>query len=147
MKKIGEFTARGQVPEGTEDRIILFDGRFDTGFIVTEFVIWAGDASSSSNDCVARLSTVALGAMPSSGDMTNAADNRQIAWSAVQAGSSGFNNLASIIDPDNLIVEDLYVSGQSGGSAININYLITLVKYDFTEWRGALAMVRNRSQT
>lgn len=147
MKKIGEYTTRGQFLEGTEERITLFDGRFDTGYVITDFVIWAADVSSSSNDCVARLSTIALGAMSSSGDMMNAADNAQIAWAGIQAGTGGFNNPGKIIDPDNLVVEDMFITGQSGGSSVTINYLITMEKYEFNEWKGALAMVRNRSQT
>ena len=147
MKKVGEYTASGQLLEGTVKKIILFDGQFDTAYKVTKFEIWAGDISSSSNDVAAKLSTVNVGAMPSSGDMMNAADNREIAWSATQAGTAAFNNLATIVDPDNLVVEDLYVTGQSGGSSIEINYLITMEKYDITDSLGALAMVRNRSQS
>ena len=147
MKKVGEYTARGQFLEGTIKKIILFDGQFDTAYKVTGFEIWAGDISSGNNDVAAKLSTVNVGAMPSSGDMMNAADNREIAWSAAQAGTAAFNNLATIVDPDNLVVEDLYVTGQSGGSSIEINYLITMEKYEITDSLGALAMVRNRSQT
>ena len=147
MKKVREYTARGQLLEGTVKKIILFDGQFDTAYKVTKFEIWAGDISSSSNDVAAKLSTVNVGAMPSSGDMMNAGDNREIAWSATQAGTAAFNNLATIVDPDNLVVEDLYVTGQSGGTSIQINYLITMEKYDITDSLGALAMVRNRSQT
>lgn len=146
MKKIGIYSARGQLPEGDVQRIILFDGRFDTAYKVINFQIWAGDVSSSSNDCAAKLTTVDLGPMSSSGDMLNAADNREIAWSAVQAGTAGFNNIASIVDPDNLVVEDLFISGQSGGSTIPINYLITMEKYDVTDSLGVLAMVRNKAQ-
>ena len=147
MKKIGEYTTRGILPEGTEERITLFDGKFKTGYRITEFTIWANDVSSSGNDCVARLSTESLGAMSSSGDMMNAGDNRQIAWSGIQAGTAGFNNPGSIVDPDNMVIEDLFISGQSGGTSIKINYLIKMEKYEFSDWRGALAMVRNRSQT
>ena len=146
MKKIGQYSARGQFLEGTVETLSLFDGRFDTAYKVINFVIWAGDISSSSNDVAAKLSTTNLGGMPSSGDMMNAADNREIAWAAVQAGTAAFNNPASIIATDNLIVEDLFVTGQSGGSSIPINYMITMEKYDITEWQGALAMVRNKSQ-
>ena len=147
MKKIGEYTTRGRLMEGTEDKITLFDGRFDTGYRITEFTVWASDVSSSSNDVCARLSTEALGAMPSSGNMMDAGDNVQIAWAGIQAGTAGFNNPGSIVDPDNMIVEDLFIAGQSGGSSIEINYLITMEKYEFSDWKGALTMVRNRSQS
>jgi hypothetical protein len=146
MKKVGIYSTRGQVLEGTSQKIELFDGRFDTGYRVVSFVIWASDCSSSSNDCVGALSTESY-VMPSSGNMTDASDNTQIAWSAVQAGSSGFNNPASIVDSDNLVIQDLFITGQSGGSSITLNYLIEMEKYEFSDWRGALAMVRNRSQT
>ena len=73
--------------------------------------------------------------------------NTQIAW-----GFGGNNNTTSatfsnfsIIDPDNLIIQDLYLIGANAGSG-EINYIITLEKYEFTEWKGALGMVRNKSQ-
>ena len=70
MKKISEYTVRGILPEATtEEMIRLFDGRFDTGFRITEFIVWAQNVSSSSNDVCARLSTEPLGAMPSSGEI------------------------------------------------------------------------------
>ena len=146
MKRLGTYTARGQVLEGQEQKVILFDGRFDTGYRVTGFLIWGGDISSSSNDCAARLATERIGNMPSSGDMMDARDSRQIAWAGIQAGTAGFNNPAGIVDFDNLVIEDLYISGQSGGSSIPINYLITMEKYEISEWRGALGMVRNSAQ-
>ena len=45
-KKIGTYTARGQISEefvkvGMPKRIRLFDGRFDTAYVVREFHYWA----------------------------------------------------------------------------------------------------------
>lgn len=146
MKKISEYTARGQIPEGEEISISLFDGRFDTAYKVVDLRICSSDLGSSGDDCAVRLSTDSIGPMPSSGeDMINFADNRQIAWCGVGGQSNGFENVSPIIDPDNLIVEDLYISGQHG-STHPINYIIYLEKYDISDWRGALAMVRNKSQ-
>ena len=51
----------------------------------------------------------------------------------------------SIIDPDNFVVEDLWVYVRASGNQ-PINYLITMEKYDTTDARGALAMVRNNAQ-
>ena len=146
MKKIGEYTTRGKILEGVELRIPLFDGRFDTGFRITKFDVWSAELGSSSNDCSGRLSTESLGTMPSSGTQMDAGDNRQIAWASVQGGSNGFGPISSIVDPDNLVVEDLFFSGQHGGSAKEINYQITMEKYEFSDWKGALSMVRNKSQ-
>ena len=53
----------------------------------------------------------------------------------------------NLVDRDNFIVEDLYVYVRSGTSAAAVNYYIELDKYDTTDARGALAMVRNSSQS
>jgi len=146
VKKIEEYTTRGQISEGNEIRIQLFDGRFDTAYKVVDLRICSADLGSSADDCAVRLSTESIGPMPSSGEsMINFADNRQIAWCGLSGQSNAFADVSPIIDPDNLIVEDLYISGQHG-STHPINYIIYLEKYDISEWRGALAMVRNKSQ-
>ena len=51
--------------------------------------------------------------------------------------------MRSIIDPDNLVIQDLFLYPDANN---NTNYLIKLEKYQFTDSLGALAMVRNRSQ-
>jgi hypothetical protein len=145
MKKIQEYTTRGQILEGTEVKIQLFDGRFDTGYKVVDLRICSGDLGSTGDDACVRLSTASIGAMPSSGDMIDFSDNRQIAWCGVGGQSNGFENVSPIIDPDNMVVEDLYISGQHGSSD-PINYIIYLEKYDISEWQGALSMVRATSQ-
>ena len=53
-----------------------------------------------------------------------------------------------MIDPENLVVEDLFIQGfSSDGSGQEINYMIEMEKYDFSESLGVLAMVRNRAQS
>lgn len=154
MKKIGTYTVRGQISEneveaGTHGhRIILFDGRFDTGYRVTDFRIWGSDFGGSSNpDVIGKLGTEPD--LPEqAADFMNAGDNREIAWAA-SAGATdaglGFAE-APVIDPDNMIIEDLYVYVRSPSDASDVNYMITLEKYDITDWQGALSMVKNRSQ-
>ena len=145
MKKIGEYSTRGQMLESIEVRIDLFDGRFDTAYRVIDLRALSGDVGSSGDDGCVRLSTESIGPMPTSGDMIDFSDNRQIAWAAFSGQANGFDAAPSVIDPDNLIVEDLYISGQHGGTD-PINYIIFLEKYEITDWQGALAMVRNKSQ-
>ena len=145
MKKIGEYTARGQMEESTEVKIQLFDGRFDTAYKVVDVRALSGDVGSSGDDGSVRLSTAPIGPMPTSGDMIDFSDNRQIAWAGFNGASNGFDAAPAVIDPDNLVVEDLYISGQHGGSD-PINYIIYMEKYDISEWQGALAMVRATSQ-
>jgi len=152
-KYIGEYTARGIVSEadteaGTPQKVMLFDGKFNTAYKVIDFKIWSSNFSGSSGpDCVGKLSKNALGTTSATNFM-RADDDNQIAWAA-SAGSGdgglGFGE-GPILDPDNLIVEDLYVYARSAGASSNvINYLIVLEKYQIDEWKGALAMARDRA--
>jgi hypothetical protein len=154
MKKIGEYTVRGQLTEDESEtapfgkRIILNDGQFDTGFRIVDFRIWASDYSSSSApDVVGKLGTQA-GLSPDPGDFMNAGDNREIAWAA-SAGSTdgglGFGE-SGVVDPDNMVIEDLFIYVRGSVDSANVNYMVTMEKYDITDWQGALSMVRNRSQ-
>ena len=150
MKKIGEYTARGQIDEtssenGAPATINLFDGRFDTGYRVTEFYVWGSNLGTSSNvDASGKLATsknVASGTQ-----FFNANDDREIAWGS-SAGSTdtAFNAPpGAIIDPENLIIEDLYVFVRAPNDTIPVNYLIVMEKYEFNEWKGALTMATDR---
>jgi hypothetical protein len=147
MKKIGEYTVRGQIPEGVANtrRIKLYDGRFDTAYKVIKMVIAGARADDSSSDAVAKLMTEDIG---TSADFWNWNDKREIAWASTDHRTAdGVQNTFSEVDTDNLIVEDLFITAQNrSASNPDVNYMIFMEKYDITEWQGALAMVRNSSQ-
>lgn len=140
MKKIGEYTTRGLVGFREVKRISLFDGRFDTGYRLVSVQALQADPSSSDADCFITVATEEEAANP----QWDLGDVRQIGW----ASSKGdpFPTLSpGVVDPDNFIVEDLYIYSNSiDGSGTN--YLITMEKYDTTDWHGALTMVRNSAQ-
>ena len=153
MKKIGMYTARGIVTEteteaGNPQKINLFDGKFDTAYRITGFKVWAASYdSSSSPDCIGKLSKNELG-VTAAANFFRADDDNQIGW-ATSAGSAdgglGFGD--SIIDLDNLVIEDLYVYVRTTGTAGNaINYLVTMEKYEISDWQGALTMARDKAQ-
>ena len=148
MKKIGEYTAKGQTSEAEVYAFInLFDGSYETGYKVKEFKIWGNNfAGGSQPDCIGKLATTA-DVSTATANFMNAQDNREIAW-ATSSGStdSGGSPFAeSIVDPDNLIIEDLYVFCRDYGGH-NVNYMIVLEKYAIEDWEGAMGIVRNRSQ-
>ena len=153
MKKVGTYTARGIVTEGdteagTPQRIPLFDGSFKTAYRVVDFYIWgASYGSSTQPDCIGKLSKNDDGATGQSNFM-RADDDNQIAWAWFNATTdSGTDSVPAIIDPDNLVVEDLFVYGRSNsGTTAPINYMVILEKYEITDWQGALAMARDRAQ-
>ena len=146
MKKIGEYTLRGKVDHNIPELIRLFDGSFKTAYKVVEFTIFTRDVNSTAlENFSAFLGTTDV---MFAGKWTWEAQE-QVAWSAssFDGNGSGFSpGSFTQIDPDNIIVEDLYVymDSNTGGSA---NYFIKLEKYDISEARGALAMVRNNSQS
>ncbi len=145
MKKIGDYSVRGSGADNEVTRIKLFDGRFDTAYKLIEFRIFAGDMAST--DCTGRVTTEP-NLLIGDNNFWNANDQRQIAW----AGSNGASDIGSyqdfnLVDPDNLIVEDIYISVRTPHSTTNrINYFMQFEKYDISDSLGALAMVRNKSQ-
>jgi hypothetical protein len=155
MKKIGMYTARGIVNEGETEaglpqKITLFDGSFETAYRVVDFKIWGATYSGTSvnPDVIGKLSKNEF-SVTSGTNFMRADDDNQIAWAASAAGLDGGGApfADSIIDKDNLIVEDLYVYVRcTGASTIEVNYLVTMEKYKITDWQGALTMARDKAQ-
>lgn len=152
MKKIGEYTTRGKLNEDESEKephkIPLFDGRFDTAFRVTAFYIWPSTFSASTtSDIVGKLATQP-GLNDGPVNFFDAEDNREIAWAGTGSDSvdTWGQNQNMIIDTDNLVVEDLYVYVRGALDAADVCYMITMEKYEISDWQGALALVRNRSQ-
>jgi len=154
VKKIGEHVARGNLraqdgaaglADGDEIRIRLFDGRFDTAFRVTKFVVFGGDQSQM--DASGRIATE-----PNlSTDIDffyDAGDNRQIAWAGHNGSTDlGFQDIDGLVDRENLVIEDLYLSFRfPAGTVTAVNYYIEMDKYDISETMGAVTMVANKSQ-
>lgn len=149
MKKVGEYTVRGQATSETTRRVILFDGRFDTGYRITKFQIITQDPDNSGLDGYGVLLTDEP-ATPTSVNW-DLQSNVQIGWSSMYNSGSATGPTAqpfNLIDRDNLIIEDLYIFVETNAAGANkLNYYIEMEKYDFSESKGALAMVRNRSQS
>lgn len=152
MKKIGTYTVRGSIfdpdsglADGSEEKIQLFDGRFDTAYKITSFKIATGDASDP--DITGRVTTEP-GLDSSIQGFWNWSDQRQIAWAAVNGATDVFGyDFQAFVDEDNLIVEDCFVSFRFASANTNrVNYMITFEKYDITDSLGVLTMIRNRSQ-
>lgn len=145
MKKIGEYIAIGTITEGTyngsENRIQLFDGRFDTAYKIVSFVI-APASPASSQELIGKLSTE-----PKSNVTTwfwN--DVEEVGWA--HWGADKYQDSFSNVREDSLIVEDLWISGYNETlDASSLNYEIVLEKYDLgSDWRGTLSMIKNKSQ-
>ncbi len=148
MKKIGSYTTRGILPTSDSDafKIQLFDGRFDTGYRITKFDIAIANRDNAST----VIASAKLMTEPDNNNLFwNWAKPTQIAWAS--CSWDGNDRYAVVkenyIDPDNMIVEDLYIGMHAyADEGKDVNYIIEMDKYEMTDWKGALAMVRNASQ-
>ena len=139
MKSGRLYTSRGRILAGEVERLVLFDGKYDTAFRIKSFVIAPNDIITTENVYMKVLTEETT---HSTGWRWNRPT--EVAWAEYNGASSLGENL-SVIDHDALIVEDLFLDA-TGDSGEFINYMITLEKVEMSEWMGALAMVRNRSQ-
>ena len=149
MKKIGEYTCKGSITAADAGlgprRIILFDGKFTTGYRVTEFSIAPADLDNTTAAVfVGKLVTETANSFPKEWDWGS---NEEIAWAICGFDANGATtpNPVSWVDEDNLIVEDLFIQATEN-TDLSMNYMIKMEKYEFSDSRGALSMVRNKSQ-
>lgn len=146
MKKVGEpMVLRGHmIPQVNGHRIQIFDGKYTTGYRILEFHV-VPRTPTNDNEIFAKLHTSKTTASISSVDMT---DVQELAWTVWNAPSASRPSQWSIIDPDNMVIEDLYLSNYfaSGDTSYEINYYIVLQKYEFKAWDGAGILVANLSQ-
>lgn len=136
-------TLRGQFTEGETKRLIIDDGRLTHAMKVISFII-APDVASAGNDAFATLSLESSGGL-----IWNWGDNRQIAWASVNGqATSGLQSPYAVIDPQHLVIQDLFIQGQvlSGGGSDVINYLIELEAVEISSDQSILQMIKERSQ-
>ena len=135
---------RGSIPLQTYDnRLQLFDGLFTTGFRVVEFRV-IPRSPQNQEEVLALLSTEDQGQVPTTYDFNN---NENIAYAAWNVPNQTEHSDWNLVIEGNMIIEDLWLSAYTTGDDTHLNYYIVLDKYTFTEWNGALTMVRNRSQS
>ena len=146
MKKIGTYTARGIMNGASIERVLLYDGRFDTGYVITKFMILVNDPDISSYDAFGILGTQ----FDTIGTQWNLSNNEQIGWASMKADGAATGPPAepfNLVDRDNLVIEDLFIYGETNSAGGQLNYYIEMDKYEFTDAKGALTMVRNKSQS
>ena len=150
MKRVkgGQKVITGQIDGNTyggpDNRIHLFDGKFTTGYRITKFIIME-DSATASYEAVAKLCTEPLSNM----SHWDWGDVRELAWASYNGPTTGVGWMGDsyIIRPDNMVIEDLWLSHYSTSDSRVYNYMIVLDKYEFTAWDGAGTLVQNRSQS
>ena len=134
------LTLKGKILAGAVEKITLFDGQFDTAFQIKSIVVCPEDILTSEAVTVKLMTEEA-----SHNTDWFWAKNTEVGWAAWGVPTSSRFAQFSRVDKEALIVEDLFMDA-SGDSGEFINYMIELKKVKISEWKGALAMVRNKSQ-
>jgi hypothetical protein len=136
-------TLRGRVEEGEIKRLIVDDGRLTHAMKVIG--LWCcADETTSVND--AKITLSLQSSAPIEWDW---GDNRQIAWASTNLSNvAGADNPFMLIDPNHLVINDLYISGRVGTTGGNsyINYLVLLQAQDISEDQSVLQLIKERSQ-
>jgi hypothetical protein len=134
-------TLRGLLPDGEIRKLIVDDGNFNQGYKVLEFHVFTTSLTGSRDvNCV-------LGLDSDMKQVFDASDNRQIGWASQQnniGAQEGLGNF-SLVDPDHIVLRDLYVANFSpaGGYA---NYLIIVEPVELTDDQAVLTLIKERSQ-
>jgi len=147
MNQKDRVTLKGQIltragPEAPQ-RIQLFDGRFDTGYRITKFVVFPADV----DNTLSRIFTAKLAISPNVDDARefNWQDNREVAWAVTAFDANGISLTGPLdlpTDYDSIVIEDLYLYSWevTGGSGVNLNYFIELERVELTDAMGAVTM-------
>jgi hypothetical protein len=136
-------TLRGIADSGVNKRLIVDDGRLNHGYRVVRFEIFPVDVASGASDCSGVLSLDYDGTTIE----WRADDNRQIAWSSTTMSTTySLNNKTDIIDPDHVVIMDLWVLAYTNATDARINYLVELEPVELTNDQAILSLIKERSQ-
>ena len=150
-KSLGTYTARGKISEELTraekpKRIRLFDGTFETAYVVKEFYAIPVDYTGGNEpDFVLKLAT-SPNVPFDAANFCDPSDSRQIAWAGAAGSAGSWNNQTFAIDPDNMVVEDLWIYANSVASEdTDVGYMIVMEKFEISKEQGAIAMSRDRA--
>ena len=130
-------TLRGRVDPNSQKRLIIDDGRFNHAMKVESFVVWPANPNAQEDPkCVLSLSDNAV-------TQADASDTNQIGWSKAADATTIYSGY-SILDPNHLVVRDLYITNLDAND--EANYLVILSPMEISDDRAIMALIKERSQ-
>jgi hypothetical protein len=133
-------TLRGLLDTSEQRRLIVDDGRLNHGYRVVSFVVFPYAPAGAT-----QQTPVTLGLDYDMGPNMDASDNRQIGWAITVYGSGSLEAIPnSVIDPDHIVIQDLYIRNEN--SVDQVNYLIELEPVELTNDQAILTLIKERSQ-
>ena len=138
MGKVVTMRGVGTVPN--VEKVLLFDGSFNTAYKVLDFQITPTDPLAS-EEVSATVNTIEV----THSSLWNWALNTQIAWASWNTPINTRFGQYSNVDEEAIIVEDLFIDF-SGDAGQTINWELKLEQVSIKDYEAALAMVNARSQ-
>lgn len=127
-------TLRGLLKAGETRRLLIDDGDFQHGFIVEDFIISPvaplGEATSQATWAVLHIDEGAPIEFVWSAP-------QQIGWAVYNTNPT---NTTSVIDPDHIVVRELYITNLN--PTFGLNYLLSIKDRTMTPAHGVLQMVK-----
>lgn len=137
-------TLRGRIEEGQLKQLIVDDGRLSHGLKVVKFIV-APEMTASSQAVNAVLGLDDK--ITADWDWEN---GNQIAWAtSAMGGSSSMENPGfQLVDPNHIVIRDLYIRGTVTGSTPQaLNYYIELEAINISEFEAIVQLTKETSQS
>lgn len=143
MKRERVRTLRGQIEVtagGTgKQQIIVDDGLLNRGYKVIGFYVWENSGSPTQfNATLSMLPSLAA-------DDMDASNNSQIGWVWQGSSTNGWSWKEYILDPDHIIVRDLYVTLKDAAND-KYNFMVVVEQMSITPDEAIMSIIKEESQ-
>lgn len=126
--------------------LILDDGRINVGYRIIQFRIWNADIT---GELEAFASQAHLSmSLDVTSALSDASDNREIAWAGYNTGTGFGIDQFALVDPDHIVVRDLnlIMPVVSNEDVQRVNYYILMEEYDITDQEAIISIIKEESQ-
>ena len=135
---MARHTLRGRVGAQETKRLIVDDGILTQGHKVVAFHVWSiGLGTGDDPECI-------LGKDSDMNSEWDASDNRQIGWAAQTTTATTRMMQFELIDPDHIIINDLYIYNRSATDPAN--YMVLIEPVTLSDDEAVLQLIKERSQ-
>jgi len=128
-------TIRVDILAGATERLIIDDGRFTQGQRIDSLAVIGSNNG-------ANPATVVLHYNPIAPAIIDISDGQQIGWALWNTDTTNGERLYSLIDPNHIITQELFVTSLDGGCGV----MITTRDVSLTEAEGVLQLVKQKRQ-
>lgn len=122
------------------DRINLNDGQFTTGWVIVDLQVWPAPNSVAGGIFFATVAT-------EDSTSVNSFDVTDTRHMAIQFYNNATLESRTLIKPDRVIIDDVYVKAGTTGGLDEVAYMLTLEKVSLTELEGYMQVLKEAGQS